>query len=80
MKARKFGSAGLVAAAAAAHCAGVSVWTPGVLRIEIVIGAELRPRRGRQKRVADRNHGDGANMPDGAMIVLTVFFENMPRV
>ena len=32
VKARKFGSDGLVAVAAAAHCAGVSVWTPGVLK------------------------------------------------
>src|SRR5436305_7130856 len=79
-KVRKLGSAGLVAAAAAAHCAGVSVWTPGVTGSKSWLAQNCaRAAAGRNGLLTGTNRV-ALKMPDGAMIVLTVFFENMPRM
>src|SRR5215210_4709823 len=79
-KARKFGSLGEVARAAAAHCAGVIVWMPGVVKSKSLFAQNVaRAAAGRNGLLTGITSSE-LKMPDGAMMVLTRFFENMPRV
>src|SRR3954468_19180668 len=78
--ARKFGSLGLVAKAAAAHCAGVSVWTPAVLKSKSLLAQNWARAPAGRNGLLTGISASWPKMPDGAMMVLTVFFENMPRV
>src|SRR4028119_1644041 len=80
VKERKFGSAGVSAVAAAAHCAGVIVWTPGVFRSKSLLAQKVaRAAAGRNGLLTGITTTE-LKTPDGAMMVSTVFFENMPRV
>ena len=91
MTVRKFGSVGLVAVAAAAHCAGVKsgtyvVWTLappatglGVAGATLSAQNWLRSAAGRYGLLSGMVTDD-PKTPDGAMMVSTVFFENRARV
>src|SRR3954469_6981347 len=80
VKAGKWGSAGLVAVAAAAHCAGVSVWMPGVIGSKSLLAQNCARAAAGRNGLLTGITATELNRPDGAIIVLTVFFENMPRV
>src|SRR3954451_13297734 len=80
VNARKLGSAGVSAVAAAAHCAGVSVWTPGVLGSKSLFAQNCARAAAGRNGLLTGIVSVELKTPDGAMIVLTVFFENIPRV